>query len=123
MDDRYSVRQMIGTFLFLLTGPILWAAQFTAIYGAQSSLCAFAALPHHVIGGIVLGISLLVTIVSVLTLLWPGAVFRLLTGTEPPAEQADFLLGVMRPLGALSTLAMLYFGSAAAILPACADLR
>ncbi len=123
MDDRHSVRQMIGTFAFLLTGPILWAAQLTAIYGAQSSLCAFAALPQHVIGGVVLGISLLVIIVSVVTLLWPGAVFRLLTGTTPPEEQDRFLLTVMRLLGALSTLAMLYFGLAAAILPACADLR
>lgn len=123
MDDRHSVRQMMGTFLFLLTGPILWAAQFTAIYGAQSSLCAFAALPQHVTGGVVLGISLLVIIVSIITLLWPGAVFRLLTGTTPPEDQAHFLLAVMRLLGALSTLAMLYFGLAAAILPACADLR
>lgn len=123
MDDRHSVRQMIGTFVFLLTGPILWAAQLTAIYGAQSSLCAFAALPQHVIGGVVIGISLLVIIVSVVTLLWPVAVFRLFTGSTPPEEQDRFLLTVMRLLGALSTLAMLYFGLAAAILPACADLR
>ncbi len=123
MDDRHSVRQMMGTFLFLLTGPILWAAQLTAIYGAQSSLCAFAALPQHVIGGIVLGISVLVIIASALTLLWPGAVFRLLTGTTAPEDQSRFLFAVMRLLGALSTLAMVYFALAVAILPGCADLR
>ena len=45
MDDRNSPRQMIGTLVFLIAGPILWAVDLTVIYGAQSSLCAFGALP------------------------------------------------------------------------------
>ena len=123
MDDRTSSRQMMGTFIFIITGPILWAGQLTAIYGAQSSLCAFAALEQHVIGGIVLAISLMTIILSVLTLIWPLPVFKLLTGTTPPDVQGPFIIGLMRSLGTLATLGMAYFALAAVVLPACAGLR
>lgn len=123
MDDRGSSRQMIGTLIFLIIGPALWAANLTVIYGAQSSLCAFSALPPPSIGLVVAGASLFLTLLAVCCLVWPLPVFAWLTGSAPPKSQWPFLRGTTRALGALSVLAMIYFTAAVAFLPACDGLR
>jgi hypothetical protein len=123
MDDRLSNRQMIGTLVFLLIGPIIWAADLTIIYGAQSSLCAFRALDQGSVGVLVVATTAVLILLDALVLLRPHRFFRLLTSAPPPAAQWDFLRGTMRLLAALSGLAMLYFGAAALLLPACAQLR
>lgn len=124
MDDRHSSRQMIGTLAFLLTGPILWAADLTAIYGAQSSLCAFGAIGPNSIGWLVIATSALLLLADIIALARPRMVFHLLTGTSPPDEsQWTFLAGVMRVLAGLSALTITYFALAAVLLRACAQLR
>ena len=123
MDDRNSPRQMIGTLVFLIAGPILWAVDLTVIYGAQSSLCAFGALPSSLIGIMVGSASVVLALVAAGISIWPRPAFTVLTGTAPPGEQWSFLRGATRILAALSALAMLYFAAAAMLLPACGGLR
>ncbi len=114
---------MIGTLVFILVGPILWAADLTTIYGAQSALCAFGVLPQAAVGWLVIAKSVLLMLAAVLALAMPRPLFKVLVGAQPPSEQWEFLQGVMRVLGALSVLAMLYFTLAATLLPACSNLR
>ncbi|GHA38694.1 hypothetical protein GCM10007989_38050 [Devosia pacifica] len=123
MDDRNSSQQMIGTLVFILTGPILWAADLTAIYGGQSSLCAFEALPQGVVGWLVIATSVVLILADIVAIVSPLPLFNLLVGRPPPPDQRDFILGAMRGLGTLSALAMLYFTLAAVLLPACEQLR
>lgn len=123
MDDRNSPRRMIGTLIFLIVGPILWAVDLTAIYGAQSSLCAFGGLPNPAIAFVVGAISVALTILAIYCLLSPARVFRFLTGSPPPTDQWSFLRDAMRALAALSALAMLYFAAAALFLPGCSPMR
>lgn len=123
MDDRNSPRQMIGTLVFLIAGPILWAFDMTAIYGAQSSLCAFASLPAPVISAVVGIVSVAVALFAGGIWLRPEPTFRALVGAAPPGDQWPFICGTMRVLTALSALAMIYFAAAALLLPACGGLR
>lgn len=123
MDDRQSSRQMVGTLTFILAGPILWAVDLTAIYGAQSSLCAFDALSQPIVGWLVIAISALLALAAGIAAVRPRPLFGLLAGAPPPAEQWQFLQGAMRLLVGLSVLAIAYFTLAATLLPACAQLR
>ncbi|WP_338721248.1 hypothetical protein [Devosia sp. XK-2] len=123
MDDRTSSRQMIGTLVFLIFGPVLWAANLTVIYGAQSSLCAFGALPPAAIALLIGAATLALVAAAILALIWPAGLFHRLTGVSAPAEQWPFLSGVMRLLAGLSVLAMIYFGAAILVMPTCAPLR
>lgn len=109
--------------MFMLVGPILWAVDLTAIYGAQSSLCAFDALPQPIVGSLVIAISALLALAAGIAAVSPRPLFGLLAGAPPPAEQWGFLQGAMRLLVGLSVLAIAYFTLAATVLPACAQLR
>ena len=53
----------------------------------------------------------------------PAFVHALIARAAPPAEQAGFIVTIMRILAGLSMLAMLYAGLGAIILPACHQLR
>ncbi|GLQ55343.1 hypothetical protein [Devosia nitrariae] len=128
MRDTSSNRQMIGTLIFILIGPILWALQLTLIYGAQSSLCAFevgigANGGNVLAAGTVIGASVLCMALAVAAFVMPGASYRLITGASSPDDQWPFLTSVMRILAGLSLLAMLYAALGAVLLPACAQLR
>ena len=123
MDDRNSSRQMIGTFVFLLVGPIAWALNLTLIYGAQSSLCAFGALSPTAIR-ILVGIICLALAGCVLgAMARPAVVFQRITGASAPEDQWPFIRGTMRLLAGLSVLAMLYFALASLFVPGCDVLR
>ena len=123
-----SNRQGIGTLIFILLGPIVWAVHLTLIYGSQSSLCAFH-LGEDRSGGNsgVIAIILLVTIVSIATVGFSAVrasfVHALIAQGTPPAEQAKFIVTIMRVLAGLSILAMFYGGLGAVFLPACDPLR
>jgi hypothetical protein len=123
-----SNRQGIGTLIFILVGPIVWAAHLTLVYGSQSSLCAFD-LGEDGSGGnrAVVGIILFATIAGIAAVgfsaVHPSFVHALITRAAPPAEQAGFIVTIMRILAGLSMLAMLYAGLGAIILPACHPLR
>lgn len=119
---------MIGTLVFVMVGPILWAAHLMLIYGSQSSLCAFEVGlglggNSPLAAGAVLGGTVLCMVLSGEALAKPEATFGLITGIAEPGNQWHFLRAVMRMLTGLSLLAMLYAGLGAVLLPACAQLR
>ncbi|HJT50980.1 MAG TPA: hypothetical protein VJ734_03480 [Nitrosospira sp.] len=123
-----SNRQGIGTLIFILVGPIVWAVHLTLIYGSQSSLCAFN-LGEDRSGGnsTVVAIILIATAVFIATVGFSAVranfVHTLIARTAPSAEQVGFIVTIMRILAGLSILAMLYGGIGAVILPACDQLR
>lgn len=128
MRDTASNRQMIGTLIFIMIGPILWAAQLTLIYGSQSSLCAFgigvgADGGNALAAGIVVAATVLCMALGAVAMARPETSYGLITGAHVPDEQWGFLIRVMRVLAGLSLLAMFYAALGAVLLPACAQLR
>lgn len=122
-----SNRQDMGTLIFILLGPIVWAIHLTLIYGSQSSLCAFnageSAAGRNVVVGIILAATVLCIAATGYSAARPGFVHALVARATLPAEQAGFIVAVMRLLAGLSILAMLYAGLGAVMLPACEQLR
>jgi hypothetical protein len=123
-----SNRQGIGTLIFILFGPIVWAVHLTLIYGGQSSLCAFH-VGEDKSGGntIVVAIILITTAVLIAAVGFSAVranfVHTLIARAAPCAEQIGFIVTIMRILAGLSILAMLYAGIGAVLLPACDQLR
>ncbi|SCY09732.1 hypothetical protein SAMN05216420_102287 [Nitrosospira sp. Nl5] len=123
-----SNRQGMGTLVFILFGPIVWAVHLTLIYGSQSSLCAFNPGEDRAGGdGLVISIILAATAVCIaivgFSAVRAGSVHALIARVAPPAEQVGFILATMRVLAGLSILAMFYGGLGAVILPGCDQLR
>jgi hypothetical protein len=120
-------RRTIGTLTFILIGPLLWAAHLTAIYGSQSSLCAFdvgvSAGDSNTLVSVLVVVVTLVCIGFLAVAIWrPQPILGWLAPGEPPIDLA-FLTWVMRALSCLAALAILYAGTASILLPACAQLR
>jgi hypothetical protein len=122
-----SNRQGIGTLIFILVGPIVWAVHLTLIYGSQSSLCAFNLNEDRGENSAVVAIILLVTALSIAVVgfsaVRPNFIHALIARGMPPTEQAKFIVTIMRVLSGLSILAMFYAGLSAVFLPACDPLR
>lgn len=120
-------RRTIGTLIYLLIGPLLWAAHLTVVYGSQSSLCAFdlgeATNGSNGLATALVVVATLLCIGLIALVVWrPHPVLGWLAPGEPPLDR-PFLTWVMRALSALAALAILYAGVASVILPACAQLR
>lgn len=120
--------QGIGTLVFILVGPIVWAAHLTLIYGSHASLCALNMGEDGSGGnGAVAAIILFATIAGIAAVgfsaVRPGFVHALIARIAPSAEQVGFIVKIMRVLAGLSMLAMLYTSLGAVILPACEPLR
>ena len=126
--DTTGSRYAIGTLMFLLSGPIAWAAHFAVLYGLQSPMCALdiGETPdggNPTVTALIVLATLLLIGLPVLLAWRPQPVHRLLAGAPLSDEHVGFLIPVMRALVALSSLAMAYAGLAALLLPACAALR
>jgi hypothetical protein len=122
-----SNRQGIGTLIFILVGPIVWAVHLTLIYGSQSSLCAFNPSEDRGENSVVVAVILLVTAVSIAVVGFSAVranfIHALIARGIPPTEQVEFIVTIMRVLAGLSILAMFYAGLSAVFLPACHPLR
>lgn len=121
-----SNRQGIGTLIFILVGPIVWAVHLTLVYGSQSSLCAFN-LEDRGENSAVVAIILLVTTMSIAVVGFSAVranfIHALITRGIPSTDQVEFIVTIMRVLSGLSILAMFYAGLSAVFLPACHPLR
>ncbi len=120
-------RPAVRTLLYLLFGPIVWAAHLTVIYGAQSVVCALSTSPPRTGASIdsVHTIVLIATIaaLSALAAGWlrlgnPGG-----SMSEGIEDRNHFLESVMHVLVGLSALGVLGAGAAALVLPSCPALR
>src|SRR5690606_1276841 len=103
MNSGESIRTMIGTLVFLLAGPIVWAINLTLIYGAQSSLCAFEVGAAE--GGTNGAVTAAIVVATLGTLgalgifnLNARASYDFLCGQMPPEDQWPFLAFAMRML-------------------------
>lgn len=120
--------QGIGTLIFILLGPIVWAVHLTLIYGSQSTLCAFnpgedRSGGNDTIVAIILAATIACVAVVGFSAVRASFVHALIARAAPPVEQVGFIMTIMRVLAGLSILAMFYAGLSVFILPACDPLR
>ena len=115
-------RSTVGTLVYLLIGPVIWAAHFMTVYAAQGWLCAIGAAQDRIIAA-VFALTLPPLLALAAALFMPAGLARLLRASDWGEETQHFLAGAMRLLSLLSLLAVLYFATAAALLPACPALR
>ncbi len=114
-----------GTILFILFGPIVWAAHLALSYAAHAALCAAGdrlplgptALPW-VLGAATITAALLIAV----AMLAPNLV-RIPIGAVREGENATFATAAMRTLGLLSLTGVGYFGLAMLLVPLCLPLR
>ena len=114
-------RSTIGTMLYLLNGPILWAAQLTTIYAAQAMMCA-RDLPQP-IPAIVFVTTIAALVLLVAIMARPVQVSRLLRASKPNNEVHCCHIGISRMLSLLAAVAMVWAGATALWIPACPPLR
>ena len=114
-------RSNLGTLLYFLTGPLVWALHFGVLYAGQSMLCALGAASP---------VSAFVTIVTLFALAFIAFalvvpdILRDGQGAQHWAEEVQiFLDSAMRILAFLSGMGVIWGGITAFLLPACAALR
>jgi hypothetical protein len=128
-DSRSDTRRSTaGTIVYLLAGPIVWAAHLTILYFVQSMLCA-----HGLAGRSVAGVGLVpVVIVSatavglailLAAILAPAAASRLAHASGWSMPDRVFHRRVMVALAVLSALGIAWAGFTAFVVPACPQLR
>ena len=116
----------IGTVLFVLFGPIVWAGHLLVTYGGHASLCAFGVtsigrlptLPVLLWSATAAALALLAG-----GLLWPSGVRRLLRVESSLETENRWLEGLMRLLTGQSLLGVAYAGVAILLVPNCLPLR
>jgi hypothetical protein len=118
-----------GPILYLLCGPLIWAAHLLLVYVPQSGLCAFritgvAAVDSQLIS-ILIGVATASSAITLaVALRWPTSMARLFRATNfLEGENGSFMQSVMRLLAALSLAGVLWAGATALLLPPCPQLR
>ncbi|WP_137392235.1 hypothetical protein [Rhodoligotrophos defluvii] len=126
-DQSHPQRPMLGVFLFLLWGPLLWSLHLLVVYVSHAGLCALGLIDQTTTFPVALAIIVLATVGAAaavaLFMIWPDRPYRLLVGIAPTAETDRFLIRSMRVLALLSVVGILWAGITAFILPACLQLR
>lgn len=117
---------ILGVMLYLLFGPVVWAAHFSASYAAHAALCAsgdrLPLLGVQSLPALLGGATLLASVTLVALVLKPHLLDRL--GPHgASADNAAFLRGVMRFLSLLSLVGVAWSGVAMLVLPLCQQLR
>jgi hypothetical protein len=115
MDNRFA-----RVFLFILAGPIIWAAHFLFIYAVNGVACARPALIEDWLG--LAASSWIIVAASLLALSAMVVVhLRLRLRTRMPLlEDAGFLPGLAAMLSLLSAVAIVWETLPIALAPACA---
>lgn len=118
-DMHPPVREtgMIPLFIYLSLGPLLWAAHTTIAYGAHTILCARGGSPMT--GTIALAVLTLLFLAALgLILVRQRRVGRIFSLADDAAGRRSYD-GIARLLGGLSLLAILWSGTAIALLSSC----
>lgn len=117
---------IVGTLVFMLFGPIVWALHLLVAYGTHASLCATAASEpvanaalHLVLGGATIAAAIGLTIAAVR----PPLVRWMLRAVPATSAEAGFATNVMQILVLLSLLGVTFAGLAMMLLPLCSQLR
>ncbi|RCS25673.1 hypothetical protein DUT91_02535 [Phyllobacterium salinisoli] len=117
-----------GAILFLLIGPIIWAAHLLLVYGPQSALCAFriagrTQVDPWLISMLVAGVTVIAMAAVMLTLWRPRRVARIFRFDAAANDNRSFILSSMRWLGVLALIGIALAGATTLILDPCAQLR
>jgi hypothetical protein len=108
---------VVGTFLFLLLGPLSWSVQFSGLYLVHTLLCVMAAETKSVSLALAA-----VTAVPIAGLAWAltrrNGLARELRVLRSVSDTAVYV-SVHVWLSVLSAIAMLWSGLAAAVVAAC----
>ncbi|MBU1209981.1 MAG: hypothetical protein KJ587_01760 [Alphaproteobacteria bacterium] len=118
----------VGTIVYILLGPIIWAAHFTALYFGQSVTCQItgSGRPETIASAINLGIWAATAIAASLLAmaLHSPARFEVLFGTDVwQSDQRGFHRQTMAVLSGLSLFAILAAASGTLLIDPCAVLR
>ena len=125
-DDRGPVTSAL---LYLLAGPLVWAAHLFLVYAPQSALCAFritrpVTIEPLLITVYVAAVTALAAAVLVLALWRPGTTASLFRARRfLDGENGQFMISVMRLLSVLSLAGVLWAGATALLLDPCPQLR
>jgi len=114
--------------VFLALGPVTWALHLTLLYASQSTMCALGVgVAPDGSSGVVTGVAAAIVVVTAgllaVAIIKARSVLGRLAGGSVSGDYAEFAVGVMRVLSALSLVAMLYTGMALAVLRGCATGR
>lgn len=117
----------LGVLIYIISGPLIWAAHLFVVYAAQSVACTFIAPPGPGVGNVVSVSVILATIAGAIATGWlclrPSGVKASLFGNASHVSPSIFENSLMRLLAGLSLVGILWAGMAAMILPACGALR
>ena len=117
-----------GTILYLLLGPIIWAAHMTAIYFSQSMLCAHGLANSSVAGidvvpGIVAAATIAALAILFAAILLPGSTARIARAAGSPIAERTFHRRIMAALAILSAVGVAWAGLAVIFVQDCPPLR
>ena len=104
---------------FALTGPVLWAAHFFAVYMTEALLCNGGTSSPAV--GVVrpIGVTLTVIAITALGVLVTWQALPLRRPQRGDSRNAHFLREISIALAAIALLAVIWGGLPAMLLPAC----
>ncbi|WP_020158316.1 hypothetical protein [Methylobacter marinus] len=114
----------LGALLIAMAGPLVWALHFAVVYGTQHVVCATLAGSRAAFWVYLAVFAATAVALPVLLLLIakPGIARHTVRRGAVTKRAQAFLTGIMRLLALLSFFGVLWAGSAALLLPACASL-
>lgn len=112
MRNRFS-----RTFLFLLAGPIIWAAHFVFIYSTHGVICARPTLRDAWVGAPVF--PWIIAAASLLALSVMSLIYLRLRTRMPPTQDPGFLPWLAGALSLLSAVAIVWETIPVLWTPAC----
>jgi hypothetical protein len=114
-------QKLVGTILYLLLGPIVWAVHFTIIYSTHALLCerglAGGPLDARLIIAVATGIGLVISIAATL------AGWRSRRANRDTQGVSAFQRDVMSLLALLATIGIAFGGATALFVTPCLLLR
>ncbi|MGF7163339.1 hypothetical protein FHS85_005002 [Rhodoligotrophos appendicifer] len=125
-EDLRGERPMMGVFVYLLWGPLLWSLHLLLVYASHTGLCRMELADWHglpLVQGIIIGVTVALAAAATALLIWPKTFFRAFVGSQPGADLDTFIMRTMRLLAVLSIGGILWSGMAAIVLPSCLQLR
>lgn len=118
---------IVGTLLFMLFGPLIWAADLLVVYGGHASYCAAGdRLPgdaEAVLPMLLWAATAAAGLIIAAGIVWPSLVRTVLRAMPATSPEAGFMERVMRWLALLSLFGVAFMGLALTLVPICAQLR
>ncbi len=124
MKDPSKETPIAGAVLFMLTGPILWAAHFMMVYSGQATICAwrsngFLLLPQDYATALVITATFVVGASLVYAAWRPAEIARILRFDADDSGSQKFVTSIMQLLLYLSLFGVTSSGIAALIVDSC----